>query len=113
VEGFVKPPWTVRLPWLRYFVAGEVAAADLVPERIPRRAVFVVRCSGKQAWLALDCPCSRRHRLLINLDPDRRPSWRMDTGRHLSLSPSVDVLDSGRRCHFSIRNGRVQWVSRR
>jgi hypothetical protein len=101
--------WTAWLPRRRFFVACDVEEADLVPSRLPRRAAVVVRRLGVAKWIAFDCPCRRRHRLLVNLDPSRKPYWRLLPSKRLSLAPSVDVIDEGKRCHFWIRNGRIGW----
>jgi hypothetical protein len=101
--------WTAWIPRRRYFVAAEYEAADQLPDRIPRRAVLLVRPQQQLTWLALDCPCTRRHRLLVNLDPGRSPTWSVEA-RPVTISPSIDVVDDGVRCHFTIRHGRVRWA---
>ncbi|MGH2635122.1 MAG: DUF6527 family protein [Actinomycetota bacterium] len=101
--------WTAWLPRRRFFVACDVEEADQVPRRLPRHAAVIVRRRGSPTWIAFDCPCRRRHRLLVNLDPSRKPYWRMLPSKRLSLAPSVDVVDGGRRCHFWIRDGRTSW----
>lgn len=103
--------WASWLPRRRYFIASRVDAADLIPARLPRRAAVIVENNGRPAWIAFDCPCRRRHRLLVNLDSHRRPLWKLVAGsQHLSLAPSIDVIDGGERCHFWIHNGRVKWT---
>ncbi len=101
--------WHHWLPRKRYFLAGKVGAADEVPGHLPRKAAIVVVNREQRTWVAFDCPCSGRHRLMINLDPRRRPSWKLDSTNAITLSPSVDVR-SDERCHFWMRAGRVQWV---
>ena len=99
-----------RRPRRRYFVLGEVDAADEIPEKLPRKALVVVRQPGRPTWLAFDCPCKGRHRLLVNLDPRRRPFWRLSRGPHgPSVSPSIDYRVPGSRCHFVVRDGRIRW----
>lgn len=102
--------WTSWLPRRRYFIAGSVDAADLIPSRLPRRAAIVVVNGGRPAWIAFDCPCARRHRLMMNLDSRRKPNWRLGNARHLNLAPSIDAVDAGQRCHFWLQNGRVKWA---
>ena len=99
------------LPWRRYYLAGEVDAADEAPSSLPRRGVVVVADAGRTKWAIFDCPCDRRHRLMLNLDPRRRPYWRL--GRRLTITPSVDALSGGRRCHFVLQSGRVRWLGAR
>jgi hypothetical protein len=101
---------TAWLPHRRFFVAGEVGAADEIPKRLPRKAVVLVSQAGRATWAAFDCPCKRRHRLMVNLDTGRKPYWRLAATSGVSLSPSIDTRDHGIRCHFVLRSGRAQWV---
>lgn len=103
-------PWTTWLPRRRYFVAAEVEAADLIPDHLPRKAAIVVRSQGRPKWVAFDCPCQQRHRLLVNLDARRRPHWRLGDTRRLDLAPSINVANGGRRCHFWVRAGSIRWA---
>lgn len=50
---------------------------------------------------------------MINLDPVRRPVWRVADARHwrLTLVPSVDALTQGRRCHYVVRDGKTLWAA--
>jgi len=94
----------------RLVIGATVAAADLVPQRLPRR-VSVLVVGSSPSWAAFDCPCGQGHRLLINLAETRRPRWRLTgTRRAPTLYPSVDVVVDGRRCHFWIRQGHVEWA---
>jgi hypothetical protein len=106
-------PWRSWLPHRRYHVAARVEAADLVPARLPRKAMVVVENRGVLAWVAFDCPCRRRHRLLIRLTVDERPYWRLTGLQPPSLQPSVDSRDEEQRCHFWLINGKVRWARRR
>jgi hypothetical protein len=104
-------PWRTWLPHRRYHVAARVDAADLVPEHLPHKAMIVVTNRRGPSWVAFDCPCDRRHRLLIRLAVGEQPHWRL-TGLHApSLFPSIDSHDSGHRCHFWLVNGKVRWVA--
>jgi hypothetical protein len=99
-----------RLPRRRFFIADEVDTPGDVPERLPRKAMVLVRQPSRPMWLAFDCPCERGHRLLVNLDSRRKPCWKLyDKSRRVSLSPSVDYRGPAYRCHFLIRDGRVRW----
>ncbi len=108
-----KVPWHGWLPRRRYWIAGTVEAADEVPERLPRKAIIVVERSGRPSWLAFDCPCDRRHRLLIPLSTRVAPRWQLTQGKRPSLAPSVDSADAGRKCHFWLKNGMIQWAGTR
>ncbi|WP_442856265.1 DUF6527 family protein [Arthrobacter sp. U41] len=63
----------------------------------------IVQDGGTSKWLAFDCPCRERHRVLINLDNRRHPSWVVTAAAPLTVSPSVDGTRAGRRCHYIIR----------
>lgn len=103
--------WLARLlPARRWRIVRQVDEADLVPQRLPRRGAAVAGPPGEPKWLALDCPCRRGHRLLVNLDMRRKPAWRLLSARPLTVRPSLDVTHAGRRCHFSITNGTVRWA---
>jgi len=100
----------VPLPWRRWRVVLEVDAADEIPHKLPRRTAVIVANSGQRTWIAFDCPCTLRHRLLINLEPTRRPFWTVSGAKRLTLGPSVDDITQTRRCHFWLRKGAIQWV---
>lgn len=101
------------LPSFRWRVVADVADADQVPERLPRRGVVLVGLGGSLKWAAFDCPCGAE-RILLNLHHGRRPAWSI-TGNSLNgitIHPSVDTRHDGRRCHYFIRHGRIRWVHR-
>ncbi len=102
--------WWSRRPRRRYAILGTVADADLVPDRLPRKGIVLVASDSGLKWIAFDCPCSRRHRLLIPLAESRRPHWMLDDSNHPSLRPSIDSHESGERCHFWLSNGRIRWA---
>lgn len=106
----VRLPWRAWLPRRRYRVVATVEAADLVPDRLPRRGLVIVNGGRGPSWLAFDCPCGNRHRLLLSLNVSRRPHWRLDNPSRPSLQPSIDSGDGGRRCHFWLSGGRIRWV---
>ena len=95
--------WWNRLPWVggKLRVVHIVAAADEV----------LVGSLERPTWVAFDCPCADRHRVMLNLDSRRRPTWTMQSSNPLSLHPSIDEFRDHKRCHYFIRGGKVQWVS--
>jgi hypothetical protein len=101
--------WPAWLPPRGWRLVGSAPDPDLVPERLPRRGAYIVDRESGPAWLVFDCPCRRRHRLLLNLSPSRQPYWTITSGERLTVRPSVDSFDGGERCHFSLRAGRVHW----
>ena len=98
------------LPFRPWRVVGHVDAGDEVPRRLPSKGVILVGPTTQPTWVAFDCPCRRGHRLMINLDNRRRPAWRIGAVRPLTISPSIDDIASERRCHFSIRGGKIAWA---
>jgi len=87
-----------------------VEEADLVPDRLPRAGAILVADAAGPKWLAFDCPCTQRHRIMLNLSQHRRPTWRVGRPDPLDLRPSVDSGSAAGRCHYWIRGGRVHWV---
>ena len=106
----LKLRWRVWLPHRRFRIVGIVDAADLVPDRLPRRGVVVVEDSFGPSWVGFDCPCPRRHRLMVRLSQGAPSGWRLSHDRFVSLEPSIDCQEDGIRCHFWLQNGRVRWV---
>ena len=104
---------SLPLPWREWRIVGHVCVADEVPSELPAKGVFLVGPRGMETWAALDCPCQARHRLMVNLDGVRFPSWNVDSVKPLSITPSIDDITPERRCHFNIRLGRIRWVHRR
>lgn len=102
--------WWQWFPRRRYAVVCTAAAADLIPSRLPRKGIAIVDGGSGPSWIAFDCPCQRRHRLLISLSEHIRPCWRLVSDRRPSLSPSVDVVEDGKRCHFWLRGGAIAWA---
>lgn len=100
----------IPLPWRKWRVVLTVAAADDVPQRLPRRGAALVMRGEQPTWIAFDCPCSDHHRLLVNLDPARSPTWALAGSSPLTLSPSIDDVGGARRCHYFIRGGKIRWA---
>ena len=87
-----------------------VSEADQIPPVLPRDGAVLVESASFRKWLAFDCPCGSGHRVLLNLDPGRWPSWRVNGLSPLTISPSVDETTTRRRCHYLIRRGHVIWM---
>lgn len=86
------------------------AARSQVPASLPRRAVAVV--GDPPAWAMFACPCGNGHDIMVRLAAHPRVShWSIhETPHGPSLSPSIDSISDGLRCHFWLRNGQIQWV---
>ena len=98
------------VPWRKWRHIQVVNAADAIPERLPRKGVVAVGIVNCPTWLAFDCPCAERHRVMLNLDPSRKPYWSAQTISSLTISPSIDENRRKARCHYFVRKGRIEWV---
>ena len=106
--------WCGRLPlpWRRWRVTLLVDSAADVPQHLPYRgAALVLFGPDRPGWLVFDCPCARRHRVMLNLDPERYPRWQTLDLNPLTIQPSVDHLSNSSRCHYFIHGGRVVWAT--
>ena len=102
--------WSLALPWRPWGIAGYVGAADEIPDKLPPKGVILVGVEGNPTWAALDCPCRRGHRLLVNLDRSRLPVWTIDSIKPLTIRPSIADITFDRQCHFWVRRGRIRWA---
>src|SRR5260370_36751997 len=102
--------WRHWWPRRKWRVVVNVADADDIPNRLPRNGVALVGSAEAPKWLAFDCPCRAKHRIMVNLDHHRRPAWRVRMLTPLTVSPSFDYREDNRRCHFLLKGGHIQWV---
>lgn len=104
--------WWHWLPFQPWRLLGLVESADEIPESLPRNGAVAVGSPATPKWIAFDCPCRSGHRIMLNLDVGRRPSWRIgvDGSQRLSIRPSVDYADGRRRCHYFVSTGRIDWA---
>lgn len=91
-------------------IVDTVAAADEIPAVLQPFCAVVVMPGRRPTWIAFDCPCVARHRIMLNLDSQRYPRWRIARREPLTISPSVLDHSTG-SCHFLIRGGRTVWVT--
>lgn len=103
--------WTRRNPC--WEASGAAEAADLVPAVIPHQTAVLVGAASRPQWLAFDCACGTGHRIMLNLEQTRKPSWKLMSRRPLTVKPSIDYHGPDRRCHYYITKGRIQWVGNR
>ena len=88
----------------------EVAELHDVPEDLEPGVIYIAGTTILRKWVVFACPCERPHRVTLSLQPNHRPHWRVRVGLgRATIYPSVDVRE-WRRCHYTIRDGRVQWV---
>jgi hypothetical protein len=97
-------------PWR---MGGVVEAATDIPLALEKNNGVLVGSTEHPKWIAFDCPCGTGHRIMLNLDPARRPVWRITSTNPLTLRPSIDSVEKKRRCHFVMSNGQVLWVRER
>ena len=110
LAGAVKIAWWKWLPLQGWRTVGQAEHADEVPERLPRNGVVLIGDPERLKWVVFDCPCRTGHRIMLNADPGRKPRWILKGLSPVTISPSIDYRGSNRRCHYFIRNGRVQWA---
>ena len=108
----MKIPWWRWLPFQHWRTVGVVESADEIPDKLPKNGAVVVASGGPPKWVSFDCPCRSGHRVLLNTDPGRRPTWTLAQSSNggLSIAPSVDFHDGRRRCHYFVRDGRIVWA---
>ena len=94
----------------RWRILVNVEQADEVPDALPERTAAFVGTTKRPKWLVFDCPCPKGHRIMLNLDLARWPRWYVTRKSPLTVSPSIDDVGDGRRCHFFLRNGALSWV---
>lgn len=106
-----RPPPIVdggRIDHVEYF-AGEAG----LPEQIPKGVVAIVGPATRPKWALLQCPCGHDHLIRLSLSPTKKPWWRvtLDRAGRPTLTPSVDVREPHRRCHFLLIRGQIHWAS--
>lgn len=111
----MKIRWWDWLPFQPWRIVQIVDDADDVAQQLPRNGISLVGRPGAYKWVVFDCPCRTGHRILLNLDPGRRPYWQIDAAsrRRLTIRPSVDYSDATKRCHYFVRKGNILWARSR
>ena len=102
--------WWQWLPIHPWRIVGDVESADDIPDRLPRNGIALVASGGALKWIAFDCPCRTGHRIMLNADKRRVPYWTLRKSTLATISPSIDFQGHGRRCHYFVRNGRIEWT---
>jgi hypothetical protein len=110
MAGAVKISWWQWLPFFRWRIVATVESADEIPARLPRTGAVLVGSQLRPKWIAFDCPCRRGHRIMLTTDKAHAPHWTTTVKGRLTISPSIDFNAPTQRCHYFIRNGRVQWT---
>jgi hypothetical protein len=110
MANIMKIRWWQWLPFFRWRIVATVESADDVPQRLPRNGAVLVVSGNYHKWVVFNCPCRSGHRVMLNTDRGRWPSWSTTIRGLLTVLPSVDHQDRGRRCHYFIQKGRIRWV---
>lgn len=107
------PIWVLSL-LERFLVARriEILEGEVLPKKLPRRNIVLLRDAGEDWSVAMRCPCGCGQAIELALIPEAKPRWklRVESDETPTLSPSV-WLREGCRSHFFVRRGRVVWVS--
>ncbi len=90
-------------------IVATVDSADEVPKHIARNGVVIVGTVEVPKWIAFDCPCGAGHRIMVNADASRTPTWSVQSTQPLTITPSFDVRED-KNCHFFIRDASIQWA---
>lgn len=108
----LKLSWWDRFILLPWRIVADVESADDIPDKLPLHGAVLVSAGKKQKWIAFDCPCRLRHRIMLNLDTSRYPYWRVRRGKkdRLTISPSISSSEKNSYCHYFIREGKVTWA---
>jgi hypothetical protein len=106
----MKISWWQWLPFQPWRAVGIAESADEVPDHLPRNGVALVGSAHQVKWIVFDCPCRTGHRIMLNADRSRWPSWQLHGSWRLTISPSVDFVGDRMRCHYFVRGGRIIWM---
>jgi len=104
---------TCRMPGIIVLAAAAPFRAifvDEFPDSLRPRAIYIAGETG-HAWAAsMVCPCGCGDMIQLNLLPQVRPCWQVETHEDgtVSIAPSV-WRQQGCRSHFFVRRGRIDW----
>ena len=87
-----------------------IVESEAQPEKLPRRALVLLRDGGENWSIGMRCPCGCGQRVELPLIPEVKPRWELqiESDKTPTLTPSV-WLREGCRSHFFVRRGKVQW----
>lgn len=101
---------------LRYIQQPDFCTKTVVihpaPEDIEARQIIVVGDAKYQKWACFRCPGGCGENILLSLNQERHPCWKITTDwlERPTLYPSVRQLNDC-QCHFWIRQGTVEWCA--
>ncbi|AGF53761.1 sll6052 (plasmid) [Synechocystis sp. PCC 6803] len=82
------------------------------PEEIMSGEVVIVGDRNHKKWACFRCPSGCGELILLSLNKNQHPSWRVDCDwlNRPTLHPSVRQLNHC-QCHFWIKRGVTQWCA--
>lgn len=82
-----------------------------LPTSLDRHMLYLLGTPERPKWAVLHCPCGTGHTIELSLlDGQPGHQWHVVRTSPATLSPSIDVHEPSRRCHYWLRDGRVRWV---
>lgn len=89
---------------------GREALSHPTPEEVAPGEIVIVGERQYQKWACFRCPGGCGEIILLSLNTTRHPSWQVfvDGLRRPTISPSVRQINDC-KCHFWVRQGRVDW----
>lgn len=110
--GFILS-WIRDILWTSNIYRYKIEIINDNPDEndINNNIIYVVKNGELAKWAYLKCPCGCDDSIMLSLNRDTFPSWRIkqDKFGRATISPSVNKLD-GCQSHFFIKKGKVVWV---
>lgn len=98
--------------WLRPARKVIILAGDVLPYKLPKRNLVLLKDDDENWSVGFRCPCGCGDAIELLLLPSVKPRWdiQIDGGGRPTLFPSV-LRISGCRSHFWLRRGRIEWAA--
>jgi hypothetical protein len=80
-------------------------------EKLKNNIIYVVGTKNYIKWAYIKCPCGCKEPIMLSLNKNEFPSWRIkqDCIGRASISPSIHRTE-GCKSHFWIKRGKVRWA---
>ena len=85
-----------------------------LPEQTNKNTIYIIGGQKHSFYAAVTCPrkkCKKIIHLEISKQFKKRWSITEETNGVISISPSINVIDSPCKCHYWIKNGHIIWHS--
>lgn len=78
---------------------------------IKNNIIYVVGGEDYVKWAYLQCPSGCKEIIMLNLNRERNPSWKISQDRigKATIYPSIHKQD-GCQSHFWIKKGKLKWA---